>query len=187
AYALLTQVRPKPVDKLVEGLYDGFFRSRRKGLSTREEESIDDLVQKCSEEGGYRLVVRDETGNSSLVMGSQMPAADIPAGGVMDQPLDAYLRSEGVSRRFAMLTYNTLRRCSPVSASYAIRLASRPLHGLEPGYAYSGVLTLGGAFAFISTEGLDVVQRGRGVGLKVIDALLTYVLNNAKVKELARS
>ncbi|MBI2581116.1 hypothetical protein HYV85_04920, partial [Candidatus Woesearchaeota archaeon] len=43
AYALLTQVRPKPVDKLVEGLYDGFFRSRRKGLSTREEESIDDL------------------------------------------------------------------------------------------------------------------------------------------------
>ncbi len=191
-YALRTQVRPKPVDELVEGLYDGLFSSResrrlRRRLLAGEEESINDVVQECFEGRGYRLVVRDETGSSSLAMRGQLPSADIPTGDVMDLPLYAYLRSEGVSGSFALRIHNALLRGLPDSRSYAMRLASRRLQGLEPGYAYSGVLTLGGAFALLSEEGLGSIQHSPGIGAKVTAVLLTYVLDNAKVKELAKS
>ncbi len=179
SYAFHTQVCPAPADKLVTGFYrripDAGRVAKKLFLPKVGDAALDGIIQRCFEKGQYRLVVRDEKGNQSLVMGSQMPTADIPTGGVMDLPLGAYLRSKGVSAIFAGRVRNMLTRKLP--RTLCMDLAVRRSHDTESMYRNSKMLTVGGLVAYLLEHPLEEFQYKYKVGSGTIKVLTEHVVN----------
>lgn len=185
-YAPKTQVKPGRSRALIDLLYNGFpsqEQLRRLRVAETGESESGDAIDRCLK--GYALVTRDEHGNCSIVREDQLPTERVPVGGVMDLPMDAYMRRRGENAKLAAFVHNRLLM-SFGSGGFQMRVAFAKSGRIGPvlDYNYTSVLTLGGIVALASRLGRGYVIRP--LGEQSAAALEKHVFNNRTVLRVAR-